>query len=151
MWCDNKFTPLCHFNGDGTPVKAEPVGPKKIYKAMEKKATWSKSKEICAEWGGTLASIESEAQAQDAIAEWKAFKEVWLWIGFNDLEKNHNWVWTDGSKVSYTDWLPGEPNDWNKAEHCAMIGWDGKSRWNDYFCDKEVQPLCSKWESAEEA
>ena len=41
--------------------------------------------------------------------------------------------WTDGSPVEYTNWHAGEPNDYDAAEDCANIFFNGHG-WNDINC-----------------
>ena len=44
------------------------------------------------------------------------------------------WV-HNNQRVTYTNWSPGEPNNAGGNNHCCMIGWEGRSTWNDLECD----------------
>ena len=43
--------------------------------------------------------------------------------------------WADGSRPRYTNWSPGEPNDYKKVggEDCVVVNWHG-NKWNDVKC-----------------
>ena len=41
--------------------------------------------------------------------------------------------WTDGSPVEYTNWHDGEPNDYDAAEDCGEMSFNGHG-WNDINC-----------------
>jgi len=51
---------------------------------------------------------------------------------------------TDGSTVhpmNYTDWMPGQPNNWGVAmESCVMLASGISYKWNDGPCSR---PWCS--------
>ena len=74
-------------------------------------------------WG--LATIHNKAD-NDAIGDMIGKEHVW--IGFHDRVDEGKWGWDMGSST-YTNWRPGEPNQWGgkdgKAgegdEDCAMI------------------------------
>lgn len=45
---------------------------------------------------------------------------------------NGNWQWLNGQAFSYTNWAPGEPNNWNGTiENYAMYWWGTAPAWND--------------------
>jgi len=44
-----------------------------------------------------------------------------VWIGYNELAKEGNWVWSDNSPAEYQNWNKGEPNNWKVDEDCALI------------------------------
>ena len=56
------------------------------------------------------------------------------WINFNDQASEGSWVWSDGSPVTYTNWLSGQPDN-SGNEDCGQIhtqanGW----KWGDWRC-----------------
>lgn len=51
------------------------------------------------------------------------------WIGMNDIAAEGNWVWTNGEPVTYTNWAPGEPNNFGGNEDWAVMNWG--NGWND--------------------
>ena len=62
-------------------------------------------------------------------------------IGANDIDAEGSWVWTDGSVWNYTNWFPGEPNNFNGVEHC-VIGLIGG--WTDFQCAVRFPFICKK-------
>jgi len=54
-----------------------------------------------------------------------------LWIGLNDATSEGNFVWSSGAPVSYTNWLPGQPNNFGNEDFVKLEASGG--RWNDLF------------------
>ena len=60
-----------------------------------------------------------------------------LWIGLNDFAQEGTFVWSNGDPVTYTNWYPGEPNDFLGMEDgvelnlAAFYGYP--NGWNDYL------------------
>lgn len=65
----------------------------------------------------TLRSWEEELWLKDTFG-----RDEHFYIGFNDIEEEGNWVWSSGEPVMYTNWAPGEPNDY-LDEDAAVINW----------------------------
>src|SRR5690606_27282349 len=53
----------------------------------------------------------------------------WLWIGLTDEAQEGTFVWSNDEPVTYTNWSPFEPNDFNGIEDHTMMWYDGQ--WND--------------------
>lgn len=65
------------------------------------------------------------------------------WIGLSDEIKEGTFVWGDGSKLDYTNWLDGEPNDFHfieQGEDCVLIR-KGEG-WNDMRCSFTAPFVC---------
>ena len=56
------------------------------------------------------------------------------WIGFDDMDTEGTFVWSDGNTESYTNWADGEPNDEN-GEDCAVVQQNLEWAWNDAICN----------------
>ena len=51
-------------------------------------------------------------------------------------EPYDEWVWVDGSSVSYTNWSSGQPDDYWDAEDCGHI-YGSSGQWNDLDCGRD--------------
>jgi hypothetical protein len=72
-------------------------------------------------------------------------KDEDFWIGANDIDIENDWVWeSDKSKLLFSDWHDGEPNN-AKTEDCGLMHW-GKSqyRWSDGKCHRSHLYICEK-------
>ena len=100
--------------------------------------------EACAQAGGYLATIHSQAE-NDFIDHEIIDKDSW--IGGSDMRDQKDdgvgtYVWINGEAWTWTNWDNDEPNsgwtpcDWFDGcfEHCAVIQKNGK--WDDRHCDR---------------
>ena len=69
------------------------------------------------------------------------------WLG---LERKHTngpfEEWSDGRKVTYTKWYPGEPNNWGWGNHedCTELYAYSHYRWNDLNCHERRGCICEQ-------
>lgn len=98
---------------------------------------WDQAKKHCAEMGGHLVTIESNAEnnflidfARDSIAT-PGFMDG-FWLGGTDEHQEGDWKWNNGKsfKQSYTKWNPGQPNNKQNEEHFLMM-WIKAGEWCD--------------------
>uniref|UniRef100_A0A8B9LWB6 C-type lectin domain-containing protein n=1 Tax=Astyanax mexicanus TaxID=7994 RepID=A0A8B9LWB6_ASTMX len=107
------------------------------YFSTEMSKTWQEAEAYCVSQSGHLASIPN----QETTSFITATSDVW--IGLNDLEFS-DYLWSDGSALSHTNWGPGEPNDHAGRENCVELvtTQNGSSYWNDIFCDAHQDWVC---------
>ena len=69
-----------------------------------------------------------------------------FWIGANDIEIEYDWVWeSDKSKLLFSDWHVGEPNNYDDDEDCGQIRWHNLLyRWHDDLCQRLFLYICEK-------
>ena len=109
---------------------------------------WS-AQQTCQEWGGELASINTQEE-QDAIFS-MVDPSLYYWIGFHDTSHEGNFEWSDGSDVTYTNWGWGEPNQWMGTEEDCTTFWNANGNWNDWDCSNEIGFICKAvWSTEEE-
>jgi len=94
---------------------------------------WNDCKRIADNMGHSFASIRNQ-QENDAVVDHMNSNNIWtVWLGgyqtsFED-EPAGNWAWLDGTPwtdFTYTDWRPGQPNNWQNREHYVYLTrWDG--------------------------
>ncbi|KAM9332480.1 macrophage mannose receptor 1-like isoform 2-T2 [Pholidichthys leucotaenia] len=82
----------------------------KCYKFVvgDDKKNWQDARTHCINHGGNLVSILSEKEQAFLTTQMVYYKEN-LWIGMNDISWEMQFVWTDGKRISYTNWAAGEP------------------------------------------
>uniref|UniRef100_A0A8C1RRC0 Mannose receptor, C type 1b n=1 Tax=Cyprinus carpio TaxID=7962 RepID=A0A8C1RRC0_CYPCA len=112
----------------------------KCYNMKEDMKTWTEAREYCRELGGDLTSIMSRQQ-QAFLSTLSSDKTTDFWIGFSNLA-NGRFKWTDGSKVTFTEWAKGEPRTyWH-------IHWENDHYWDEQECvfmGKTSSSVFGKW------
>lgn len=108
--------------------------------------SWYSARQYCIALGGELASIGDSAEqkrvadAADGIGGGETF-----WIGANDIKRERHFEWSDGTRFSYTNWYPGEPNNKGSLgpEDCVHLRTliDGR-KWNDLHCTNRLAFIC---------
>ena len=112
---------------------------------------WRDAESYCNETYGThLATIKSStdnSNVREAATNAGIRTGQRLWFGYNDIESEGTWVWTDGTKHSnYTNWLDGEPNNIGGAQNCAQL-WsaDQDAVWDDSYCTNTRYFVCNAY------
>jgi uncharacterized protein YraI len=96
------------------------------YKLITEENSWLDAKIDCESQGGHLVTITSEDE-NDFIKTLADSNKVWL--GLTDELSEGTWKWITGEGLAYTNWYPGEPNDYGTGEDYVEMYIDG--RWND--------------------
>ena len=79
-----------------------------------KKPTWEDAEVLCMSWwpeGGHLAKIKSPFVWQNAQALFSKHESKSAWLGGFYNTRNGAWMWSDGSKFSFSNWAPGQPSN----------------------------------------
>jgi hypothetical protein len=111
--------------------------------------TWNEARGACLMQGYDLVTIndsneETFLQTQEAA---RGMRNVW--IGYNDQSSEGLWAWAS-SYSSYTNWYPGEPNNYEGAEDCAADRFSDPTQniyseqWNDARCDLAFSFICER-------
>jgi hypothetical protein len=158
----------CEVSVDGTPTETTPTpGPDTAIPApapsppfagkrvvvgdveflyVQERLKWTAAEAKCVDLGGHLAKIEN-AEQNSAVSN--LIGSDLIYIGGNDMKKEGEWVWADGTPLSgYNNWVPGKPNNaggsWEspdykgEGEDCAGFGnvihEKKDDTWNDISC-----------------
>ncbi|XP_051944921.1 macrophage mannose receptor 1-like [Xyrauchen texanus] len=117
-------------------IKKDPHNCVRIYlKQKDEKKTWFEARDFCRAIGGDLASFHSRKEFHSM----QFISRESLWIGLNSLDSNAGFVWSDETPTDFDHWSSGEPNNYNKQEHCAESFFHG---WNDRDCDAYNNWIC---------
>jgi hypothetical protein len=111
--------------------------------------TWDGSQRRCKEFGDdfSLANFPSQESYWWVITMIRAQRDLPIvWFGLNDIEEEGVFTWSDGTKLTYTNWNadPTEPNG-GVVENCVTAIWGhDTARWVDVPCGhpREFYGLC---------
>ena len=106
--------------------------------------SWENARKHCVSLGGDLTSISDQAENNKIVAliDQSGIDEL-LWIGANDLRKEGTFTWSDGKAFAFSNWNPGEPNNYRGAEDCVHFHIkNSERRWNDYPCSIVLGFIC---------
>ena len=95
-----------------------------------------------------LTSIHSAAESDFILGQVRSADTNEFWIGFTNRANEGSFEWVDGSDVTYTNWIEGQPDDFGSNQDCGMALLTRGSRWDDancrssstsgYICRKDV-------------
>ncbi|XP_028265014.1 galactose-specific lectin nattectin-like [Parambassis ranga] len=96
---------------------------------------WMDAELFCQSQGGNLASFRNadEYNFLRQLVKKATGSYVETWVGGHDAVKEGTWMWSDGSKHSFTAWGKGEPNGVG-GEDCMEINFSGQDYVNDEKC-----------------
>ena len=119
-----------------------------VCRFYESTVSWTTARDSCVGLSAYLVSINTQSE-NDFVAFLSAGlsnnqgDRTWLGLG-PDYHAQNPKTWLDGTTVSYTNWVDGEPNNNNGNEGCIEMNWDGRGLWNDHDCNEEKQYICEK-------
>jgi hypothetical protein len=108
-----------------TPEEAKVFGGHH-YLVVVKTVTWHEAKKQCEDMGGHLVIITSKAE-NSFVSRLSDFQSTF--IGCTDENKEGDWRWVDGTRVTWKNWAKGEPNNNGKEHYGELHDTDGV--WND--------------------
>lgn len=81
------------------------------YARTEVPLFWNDAEAAAVAAGGHLVSISSEAENNFVYTTFVVPLNRGHWIGFTDQAVEGTWEWSSGEPVTFTKWIPGEPNN----------------------------------------
>ncbi|MEQ2238344.1 hypothetical protein ILYODFUR_032329 [Ilyodon furcidens] len=112
----------------------------------KQKVDWADAERACNNFNGNLVSIQRQDEfnfIRDLIFR-EAGSHKSTWVGANDAVKEGVWMWSDGSKFTFSAWGKGEPNNKGGKENCMEINFRGRNNVNDARCDIKKPFVCAK-------
>ena len=103
------------------------------YRFIPEEMTWNEHDHRAREMGGHLASITS-AEENEQVTKISGGKTVWIGgirKGTGNGPGADHWHWSDGQPWTYTNWHPGEPNNYGGGENRVHLGLQASETWND--------------------
>ncbi|XP_077974719.1 uncharacterized protein LOC144430572 [Styela clava] len=110
------------------------------YQFQHIELSWNEAETYCNEQhNATLASVHS--RRENGFLNRLALD--YQWIGFNDLDEEAKFVWSDKSPITYKHWRPGQPNSLlQDLEHCVVMLYFRSGQWNDVPCHYGIKFTC---------
>lgn len=100
------------------------------YKFSSKTATWIAGKSACEAQRSKLAVVKSQAENKAITSRLKGHTHIGL---HRDPKDPSSWLWTNGSRATYTNWEKGQPQyKQPNYEDCVVIFNSGY--WHDTPC-----------------
>ncbi|AFZ25710.1 PEP-CTERM putative exosortase interaction domain-containing protein [Cylindrospermum stagnale PCC 7417] len=91
--------------------------------------SWTGAQSQAVAAGGNLVTINDAAENNWLVSTFGGVER--LWIGFTDVVQEGAFKWISGQPVTYTNWAPGEPNNFAGSEDYAFTNWNIAGIWND--------------------
>jgi hypothetical protein len=76
---------------------------------MTGEMTWLDAEQLAVRLGGHLVTINDQAEQDWLVTQ---FPDPYEWIGINDRAREGVWVWSSGTRVTFTAWQDTQPDDW---------------------------------------
>ena len=95
---------------------------------------WPDARAFCEASGGQLAII-NDASENAFLAH--VLQASSAYIGLSDFEREGDFRWVDGSRISYSRWFPGQPNNYKNFQDYVELMRNGF--WNDQTNNKALE------------
>ncbi|XP_038668026.1 lectin-like [Scyliorhinus canicula] len=107
--------------------------------------TWADAEAHCQKLiaGSHLVSIHCKKQNDFIAANFKNGRVLRTWIGLNDIGKEGNYVWSNGTPTNYLMWRSRQPDNLGSIRNCVEMGHWGSNSWNDAHCSLKYPFICS--------
>lgn len=90
--------------------------------------SWKQAQAQAVTLGGNLVAVNDAAENQFLVNTFGGTER--LWIGLTDEVTEGKFKWANGEAVTYTNWAPGEPNNFNNEDY-AEFNFGEAGKWND--------------------
>ncbi|KXJ18078.1 C-type lectin BfL-2 [Exaiptasia diaphana] len=120
-------------------------GKSAAYKIVKEPANFLEARQRCQKMsaGADLVSLADKEEEETFDQYLQGIGDInEIWIGLSDLAKEGTFVWSDGNNSTYTNWINGEPNNYNGNEHCTIKRLENSWMWNDDKCEVKAPFAC---------
>ncbi|XP_051501859.1 macrophage mannose receptor 1-like isoform X2 [Myxocyprinus asiaticus] len=113
------------------------------YILIQQKKTWSDAQAFCRANHLDLATFNNDNDRnnfRDYLAASKFNSDVWVGL-YSQYSDINSWRWSfQDENVTFTNWSPGEPNNFGGNEKCVHF-WSSNT-WNDRPCSTYMYCFC---------
>jgi hypothetical protein len=114
-------------------------GTTSCYRLVTTAANWNDASLDCRSWGGALVQLDS--RVEDNFLAGRVL--VQIWIGASDQAVEGQQVWSSGAPLAYSNWAPGQPDNYLGVEDCA-VKLRPQGTWNDVPCGDLNAYVCER-------
>ncbi|XP_071137577.1 perlucin-like protein [Mytilus edulis] len=112
------------------------------YKYQNDKKSWRMAEKQCRTMEAYLVKIEDVSEHNWIVQNIKGGNIGSIWIGASDAGKQ-DWRWAfDLSKVTYSFFNPGQPDNGGNVEGCLELRSELGYKWNDFPCSSTNSYVC---------
>ncbi|XP_075778589.1 macrophage mannose receptor 1-like isoform X1 [Pelodiscus sinensis] len=118
---------------------------KKFGSSEKEMLTWHAARTACIQLKGNLASILNEEEQAFLITYFNDISAD-AWIGLNNINSEYTFLWTDGKRVSYTNWARDFP-DYDIEADCIFMKKspiEEAGKWKDADCQTNKSYVCQR-------
>ncbi|XP_054742940.1 perlucin-like [Anastrepha obliqua] len=119
----------------------------------DEKLSWWAARDFCTERQMKLVSLQTEEkskqlndflQAHNLVDSPELGNDFIYWTSGTDQKHDGKFVWNgaENEEFTFTNWLPGMPDNWRGDEHCVEIGFKELGKWNDNRCRYHRHFIC---------
>jgi Ca2+-binding RTX toxin-like protein len=91
--------------------------------------TWTQAQAQAVSLGGNLVTVNDAAENEFLVNTFGGTER--LWIGLTDEVTEGTFKWANGEAVTYTNWIPGQPDDAGGNEDYVELNFAETGKWND--------------------
>ena len=88
--------------------------------------------------------LVNDAVIKEARKALEVQKRHVFFLGIQDSNSQNNWQYISNKiKISWTNWEPGEPNNYQEEiTDCVSTFWNNTYTWDDFPCSAKLVSIC---------
>ncbi|KAK3555376.1 hypothetical protein QTP86_015588 [Hemibagrus guttatus] len=98
---------------------------------------WTEAQRYCREHYTDLTSVRNDTENQKIRSVFNNTDYSSFWIGLYRTRS-----WSDKSNSSFSNWKPGQPNNYRQNKSCTAVSFNDSGKWTDENCSEAFPFLC---------
>ncbi|XP_015253784.1 PREDICTED: collectin-12-like isoform X1 [Cyprinodon variegatus] len=119
------------------------------FSSSSQRLNFNEASKFCKNMSSHLLIINDNEEQQ--FIKNSVLNKGYFWLGLTDKEEENVWKWVDGTIPVFTNWKPGQPDNWThghvNGEDCA--GLIQHAKWNDFYCTDRIGFICERTSECE--
>jgi hypothetical protein len=136
---DRQVTPFFCLGGCTAATGCQVLKNKRNYLFCPQQMSWQNARDFCRSYGGDLAAINGSGED-----EWVAMQLAQsTWIGYNRLDYEWEYEWSNGDDPDYDNWVWGFPM-MMPGNSCAEMDAGWFFQWDEMPCSNTLGFVCEE-------